>query len=829
MFLLCAFVTIPQALAGTKALVDKSVFSANGKRATVPLPQAAIEALGARVVEDYETMAVVDLGPANARGLSEAVGLSVSPLPNHDKILLRDYTLDSSSGLPPGLTNPAFPGNASNLYLVVFRSIPKPEWLESLETSGARVVSYMPENAYLAYGSLNVLEAFRAKQGPVINVLPYVPAFRHLEGKNAFDPDGYGAVMVKVLDVPTNNATVAEIRGAALPGTLSSFELDGATCFLAELPSTMVEGLAYEPEVISIERAPHLQPSGERSALIVAGELDTVSQGGRDVFVPKCSRNYYDWLNENQLSNLSDITLGILDTGLDIGSTSDVHKDFLDTATPPSSRVVYQGNEGGSVNGPTDCVGHGTLVASVMAGSGGSTNATQFSESTSCGTGQFWMGTGIAPTANIASSKIYDDIQANWTAIPGRTGTALGVFAYRGIPIANLSSNDTSESGYSSFAQLLDTCVRDATAALPGGLQTHTPILITVSAGNDTFTPVGEPGPAKNVITVGASEGYNPNSYDSSRDQKICWDPDRADNAYDVASKSCVGTPDGRVKPDVVAPGTKIVGAATRDPNYALWSRTDHSHCWTHVDCLPNFIATDGTYGEVGAYGTSFAAPAAAGAAGLLYKWFKTRLYGQAPSPATTKAMLINSAVDIQGGRYDTLTVDHIPSNYQGWGKVDLRRSFPTGDTWFMVNQSVVFTASGGSPWVGQFQVPSGATPVRVTLVWTDAPGSPGSSHPLVNDLDLKVSLVDSNNQCWMAAGNTSISESSGLSVLVPCSSTLVLDTDNNVEQVIFSANAGTYFEVTVTPRSLNAKALPWGAGPVNQDFGLFVENGRVQ
>ena len=39
MFLLCAFVTIPQALAGTKALVDKSVFSANGKRATVPLPR----------------------------------------------------------------------------------------------------------------------------------------------------------------------------------------------------------------------------------------------------------------------------------------------------------------------------------------------------------------------------------------------------------------------------------------------------------------------------------------------------------------------------------------------------------------------------------------------------------------------------------------------------------------------------------------------------------------------------------------------------------------------------------------------------------------------
>ena len=50
-YVVCTFVTIPQGLAGTKALVDKSVFTTNGKRATVPLPQATIEALGARVVE----------------------------------------------------------------------------------------------------------------------------------------------------------------------------------------------------------------------------------------------------------------------------------------------------------------------------------------------------------------------------------------------------------------------------------------------------------------------------------------------------------------------------------------------------------------------------------------------------------------------------------------------------------------------------------------------------------------------------------------------------------------------------------------------------------
>ena len=132
-------------------------------------------------------MAVVDLGPATARGLSQALGLSVSLLPNHDKILLRNYTLDATGGLPPGVTTPAFPGNASNLYLVVLRSIPKPEWLETLEAAGARLVSYVPENSYVVQAPLNALEALRAKQGPVINVLPFVPAFRHLEDKSVFE------------------------------------------------------------------------------------------------------------------------------------------------------------------------------------------------------------------------------------------------------------------------------------------------------------------------------------------------------------------------------------------------------------------------------------------------------------------------------------------------------------------------------------------------------------------------------------------------------------------------------------------------------------------
>ena len=773
-------------------------------------------------------MAVVDLGPATAPGLSRALGLSVSPLPNHDKIMLRNYTLDATGGLPPGVTAPAFPGNASNLYLVVLRSIPKPEWLDTLKAVGARLVSYVPENSYLVQAPLNALEALRAKQGPVINVLPYVPAFRHLEDKSALAPDGFGGVMVKVLRVPTNNATVAEIRDAALPGTFSSFELAEATCLLGVLSATTVDGLAYEPDVISIERAPDIHPSGERSALIVAGQLDQITEGNRDVFVPKCSgdyHDYYDWLSAKGLSDTSNIKLGLMDTGLDLGSTSDVHADFLNTATPPASRVAYQWNFGVS-SGAQDCVGHGTLVAAMMAGSGGSTNATQFSESVSCPGNSFSMGTGIAPRARIASAKIWSDNDYDPNPpIPSRVAQALEYFGAWEADVANLSSN-TIYHNYSSYCELLDACVRDTDPSNPGGLSG--PMTITVAAGNtDVSAAVFEPAVAKNVIAVGASESYNKNLYLDHNNNEACGTAAIADNAYDIATFSAHGTVDGRIKPDVVAPGTRSMGAGSRDPGYA------GGPCMGRYLCEPSFVATDGTYGEAWANGTSFAAPVAAGAAGLLGQWYRSTHNNVAPSPAMKKAMIINSALDIHGGWYQpdgntTISVDHIPSEYQGWGKVDLRRSFPAAGSWYALDQSVLFTTSGGTAWTGNFAANIQDRPVRVTLVWTDAPGDPGTGHLLKNDLDLKVWTVDSNLQCVMAGGNTSISESSGLSELIPCTSTLTLDVDNNVEQVIFMPTSSiAIFHVIVTPRVIGDKAVPLGTGTANQDFALFIENGH--
>ena len=177
---------------------------------------------------------------------------------------------------------------------------------------------------------------------------------------------------------------------------------------------------------------------------------------------------------------------------------------------------------------------------------------------------------------------------------------------------------------------------------------------IAVAAGNaQVSAAVFEPGTAKNVITVGASENYNQNVYGGLG---ACGTAAIADNAYDIAQFSGHGSLDGRIKPDVVAPGTRSMGAATRD---ALYADEDSGPCMGHYLCEPRFVVSNGTYGEVWGKGTSFATPLAAGAAGLLGQWYRNTHNNVAPSPAMKKAMIINSALDIQGGLGPARRVHH--------------------------------------------------------------------------------------------------------------------------------------------------------------------------
>ena len=110
---------------------------------------------------------------------------------------------------------------------------------------------------------------------------------------------------------------------------------------------------------------------------------------------------------------------------------------------------------------------------------------------------------------------------------------------------------------YTADAREYDAIVRDAQPSVPGNQQ----LVEIFSAGNSGpgAGTVGSPGTAKNVIAVGASEGVRATGLAAP-----CQLDSGADSARDIASFSSRGpTVDGRIKPDVVAPGTNIMSAAS--------------------------------------------------------------------------------------------------------------------------------------------------------------------------------------------------------------------------------------------------------------------------
>ena len=102
---------------------------------------------------------------------------------------------------------------------------------------------------------------------------------------------------------------------------------------------------------------------------------------------------------------------------------------------------------------------------------------------------------------------------------------------------------------------------------------------------------------------------------------------------------------------------------------------------------------------------------------------------------------------------------------------------------------------------------------MRITLVWTDAPGAPGSCPALVNDLDLEVAEVTTGK---IYKGNVF---AKGYSI--PWRD---FDHCNNVECVYIQKPGGQY-EVRVIGGNIVANArppfdlIPW------QDFALVISN----
>jgi subtilisin family serine protease len=235
----------------------------------------------------------------------------------------------------------------------------------------------------------------------------------------------------------------------------------------------------------------------------------------------------------------------------------------------------------------------------------------------------------------------------------------------------------------------------------------HKDMLVFFAAGNsgpgqDT---VISPATGKNVVAVGATLHGD-------------FEPPCA-----VVFSSRGWTHDGRIKPDLLAPGMWVVSAAT------------------------NFVVPRPSCSNTTKSGTSMAAPTAAGLGALVRQYFTDGFYpagtaepadGFEPTAALVKAVLIASAVDLSTkGCPD----EPIPSRDQGWGliQLDTALAFLGDDHRLLVDDHLEGFATLDDEPVRMQVAVTETGPLKVVLVWTDAPSSSLAVTNLINDLDLTV------------------------------------------------------------------------------------------
>jgi hypothetical protein len=275
----------------------------------------------------------------------------------------------------------------------------------------------------------------------------------------------------------------------------------------------------------------------------------------------------------------------------------------------------------------------------------------------------------------------------------------------------------------------------------------------------------------------------------------IATDPS-AGNAEQLAAFSSRGpTDDGRIKPDVVAPGTWVLSGYSDLYQEGYDASSNPRNGAYQYDGWGYPVSE--AYKYMG--GTSMSNPLAAGAAAVVRDYY-FKAHGHHASAALTKASLINSAIDLLDENNDGVNDNDfpIPNNHEGWGRIDLAGSVD-GTAEFVDDDMGLFT--GGSN-AYTFEA-DGSSSFKATLVWSDYPSTEAAAVNLVNDLDLTVvapggAIYRGNvfSDGWSTTGSSA-------------------DRRNNVENVyVASALPGTW---TVTVSGFN---VPFGAQP----FALVVD-----
>ncbi|MFI5757683.1 S8 family serine peptidase [Streptomyces sp. NPDC051569] len=267
------------------------------------------------------------------------------------------------------------------------------------------------------------------------------------------------------------------------------------------------------------------------------------------------------------------VNVAILDTGMDVG-----HPDLTGKAVATADFTNVGGPGTGFRTGATavtDRVGHGTHVASTVAGTGAASGGKE---------------KGVAPSAGLIIGKVLDDTGAGpeSSILAGMEWAARDQHA----KIISMSLG----AGPSDGSDPLSQAVNDLSA--------ETGALFVIAAGNSgpSGQTVASPGTADAALTVGAVDGSDQLAGFSSRGPRFG---------------------DGAVKPEISAPGVDVLAARSQDSpgtgSYVTMSGTSMAtpHVagaaallasahpdWTGQEIKSALVSTSKKLPAIGAFGT---------------------------------------------------------------------------------------------------------------------------------------------------------------------------------------------------------------------------------
>ncbi|KUO72529.1 MAG: hypothetical protein APF77_23885 [Clostridia bacterium BRH_c25] len=297
---------------------------------------------------------------------------------------------------------------------------------------------------------------------------------------------------------------------------------------------------------------------------------------------------------------------------------------------------------------------------------------------------------------------------------------------------------------------------------------------------------------AEEIIQLSFTENYGEYWPDDFGAEPIKSDP-VSDNPEGMAAFSSRGpTLDGRIKPDVVAPGTNILSVRSCRATDDGWG-------------LPADEELRKYYMYMG--GTSMATPIAAGSVALIRQYLMN-VRGQAgPSSALLKAVLIHGAVSMKG-QYDAAHPDTNPvpdSVNQGWGRIDMKSALtPTPPVKVEFRDNPEDAVGSFEQVEYDFSVEDSSVPFKATLVWTDFPCKLPAVG-LVNRLLLSVKLPEGDQLLSAQAGS-----------------------NNNVHQVVINKPRAGKYTVIVEgigiAEGISAEKIK--DMDLKQDFALVISGG---